>query len=231
MNRWKKVFIIVVGSWLAVVLAYRFVAPPATPLMFIRYLQAVSGSDSPKREWKWIPLSSISRPAQQVIVAAEDARFMDHWGIDLSAVGDVLDGSERRSRWRGASTITMQTVKNLFLWPGRSYIRKAIEAVMAPVAGLVWGKRRTLEIYLNVVEWGDGIYGIEAAAQRYFRTSASQLTVQQAAALAAILPNPRKFSPHILSASSRRRVDRIMREWQAVRIPTSGSRRERPRRA
>jgi monofunctional biosynthetic peptidoglycan transglycosylase len=115
----------------------------------------------------------------------------------------------------------MQTVKNLFLWPGRSYIRKFLEALMAPVAGFVWGKRRTLEIYLNVIEWGDGIYGIEEAAQEYFQHSAKDLTVSEAAALASILPNPRKLSPAFMSHVTRRRYDRILREWKGVQVPVS----------
>jgi monofunctional biosynthetic peptidoglycan transglycosylase len=125
----------------------------------------------------------------------------------------------RRGGARGASTITMQTVKNVFLWPGRSYVRKAIEMVMAPIAGTVWGKRRTLELYLNVIEWGDGIYGIAAAARHHFGRPPSALTEYQAAALASILPNPRKLSPKALSAGSRARLSRVLKEARGTRVP------------
>lgn len=217
----------VVGGWLLVVFVYKFVGPPATPLMVIRKIQALAADSAARPAWTWISLASIPPSVQQVIVAAEDARFMEHWGIDFGAIGNVIHRSGRTTRLRGASTITMQTVKNVFLWPGRSYIRKCIEGLMAPIAGCIWGKRRTLEIYLNVVEWGDGIYGIEAAAQKYFHRSASQLRVHQAAALAAILPNPRGLSPHVLSAASRKRVERILREWKAVHVPATKSKRDR----
>jgi monofunctional biosynthetic peptidoglycan transglycosylase len=144
---------------------------------------------------------------------------MSHCGIDISAVSMAIDDSDGRRRLRGASTITMQTVKNLFLWPGRSYVRKLVEVAMAPVAGLVWGKYRTLELYVNVIEWGPGVYGIEAASQEYFHHSAKELTVSEAAALAAILPNPRKLSPQRMSRPTRKRYERIIREWQGAQVP------------
>jgi monofunctional biosynthetic peptidoglycan transglycosylase len=146
---------------------------------------------------------------------------MSHWGVDISAVGRAIDDGDSRRRLRGASTITMQTVKNLFLWPGRSYLRKVFEVIMAPIAGFVWGKRRTLELYVNVIEWGPGIYGIEAASQEYFRHAAKALTVSEAAALAAILPNPRKLSPQRMSHPTRRRYERIIREWQGAQVPSA----------
>lgn len=207
------------GAWIFSVCLFRFVNPPITPLVVIRYAQSIwDGSDRPQIR-SWVSLSQIPIPAQQAIVAAEDARFMDHWGIDVWAIGDALD--DESSRPRGASTITMQTVKNVFLWPGRSYIRKIIEAAMAPIAGVIWGKRRTLEMYLNVVEWGDGIYGIEEASKTYFRHSASSLTVTEAAALAAILPNPRKLSPQRMSHATRKRFERVLREWEGTKTPTT----------
>lgn len=217
------------GSWLLTVCAYKFVGPPVTPLMVMRKIQSFAGNSPTKQAWTWIPLTSIPLSVQQVVVAAEDARFMEHWGIDVGAIGDVFHGARRKARLRGASTITMQTVKNVFLWPGRSYIRKCLEGLMAPIAGLVWGKKRTLEIYVNVVEWGDGIYGIEAAAQKYFQRPARRLKVHEAAALASILPNPRGLSPHVLSIASRKRVERILREWRGVRVPITHATNARPR--
>jgi monofunctional biosynthetic peptidoglycan transglycosylase len=173
----------------------------------------------------WVRIRELPAYVVQAVVTAEDSRFVEHWGVDLLAFGDVLSrsngghGAKRNVRLRGASTITMQTVKNLFLWPGRSYIRKGLELVMAPIAGLIWGKRRTLELYLNVIEWGDGVYGIDAAAWSYFNKRAAKLTLREAAALAAILPNPRRLSPLVMAKATRRRFERIMRESYATKVP------------
>lgn len=208
------------GAWVAYVLLLRVVNPPITPLIAIRALEYQVEDRSISTEWEWVPLEEIPLHVQQSIVAAEDARFMEHWGIDLSAVGDAIEDSDGRKRPRGASTITMQTVKNVFLWPGRSYVRKFIEALMAPVVGLLWGKRRTLEIYLNVIEWGNGVYGIQAASKHYFGRPVGQLSLSQAASLAAVLPSPRRLSPTSLSAVSRRRYERIVKEAYAVPLPT-----------
>lgn len=207
--------------WGISVVFFRFVNPPLTPLIGIRAAEYLFAGKPALREWTWRPISYFPIHVQQAVVAAEDARFMEHWGVDLSAVEDALDDADERSKPRGASTITMQTVKNVFLWPGRSYLRKALEAVMAPVAGIVWGKRRTLELYLNVIEWGEGVYGLEAAAQHYMNKSAAQLSLHEAATLAAILPNPRRLSPKSLSRASERRYQRIMREAAAVVVPSS----------
>jgi monofunctional biosynthetic peptidoglycan transglycosylase len=171
------------------------------------------------RGWQWRELSQIPRHVQQAVVAAEDARYTEHWGIDLLAVEDALEEGEGRKRLRGASTITMQTVKNVFLWPGRSYLRKFLEAGMAVVAGTVWGKYRTLELYLNVIEWGEGVYGIEAAAQHHYGKGVKALSASEAAALAAILPAPRRSSPRERSGPVKRRYLRIMREAHTVRLP------------
>jgi len=207
--------------WLVSVVILRFVAPPLTPLMCIRAFEYWAAGKPAMRSWEWKPLSYFPNHVQQAVIAAEDARFMDHWGVDLSAVEDAIDDSDGRLKPRGASTITMQTVKNVFLWPGRSYIRKVVEAVMAPVAGLVWGKRRTLELYLNVIEWGEGIYGLEAASQHYYGRPASKLGLKEAAALASILPAPRRLSPKSLSGASEKRYQRIVKEAQAIVLPTS----------
>lgn len=206
-------------SWLVLVLAYRVVAPPITPLMAIRSAQATWSDKGSHWTWIWIPLRSLPAHIPQAIVTAEDAQFTKHWGVDLTAVGDAIDAAGSRGRLRGASTITMQTVKNLFLWPGRSYIRKGLEWLMAPVAGLLWGKYRTLELYINIIEWGDGIYGLEAAARHYFKKNAARLTRREAAALAAILPNPRVLSPLKMSSSTRRRYERIIREASSAHLP------------
>ena len=143
----------------------------------------------------YAPLKTIAPIALASVVASEDASFCDNDGVDWGSLREVLSGAGKHGPSRGASTITMQTAKNLFLWPGRSTIRKGIEIGMALIMGDAWSKARTLEIYLNIAEWGDGIYGIEAAAQRYFHKSASQLNPHEAALLATALPNPIQRNP------------------------------------
>lgn len=215
----KPFCFVCVGAWFLTVLLLRVINPPVTSLVIVRQLQSLVSSHVGVREWRSIRLRDLPIHVSQAIVTAEDARFMNHFGVDLWAVGDAIDSSGGRKRLRGASTITMQTVKNIFLWPGRSYVRKAIEWAMAPIAGIVWGKRRTLELYVNVIEWGEGIYGIESAARHYYHKSATALTPHEAAALAAILPNPRKLSPLSMAPSTKRRYVRIMREYNSTRVP------------
>ena len=152
----------------------------------------------------YAPLKTIAPVALASVVASEDASFCDNDGVDWGSLREVLSGAGKHGPRRGASTITMPTAKNLFLWPGRSKIRKSIEIGMALVMGEAWSKARTLEIYLNIAEWGDGIYGIEAAAERYFHKSAGQLNPHEAALLATALPNPFLRNPARPSPLQRR---------------------------
>lgn len=211
--------------WLLSVITFRVITPPFTPLMGIRAVEYWWEGKSVEQRWRWMKLSSIPLHVQQAVIAAEDARFVEHWGIDLSAVGDAIEDGAGPGRVRGASTITMQTVKNVFLWPGRSYVRKALEAGMALFAGTVWGKRRTFELYMNVIEWGEGVYGIDAAAQYHYGKGVEALSSSEAAALAAILPSPRRISPRGLAGVAWRRFVRIQREAPSVVIPESFRRR------
>ncbi len=228
---WRGIKIVAI-VWLLSVLIFRFINPPVTPLIVIRAVEYWAKGKPTIKDWEWKPLSYYPLHVQQAIVAAEDARFMEHWGIDLSALGSVLERADDKPKLRGASTITMQTVKNVFLWPGRSYVRKVLEGVMAPIAGVLWGKRRTLELYLNIIEWGEGVYGLEAASKYYFGRPANTLSTREAAALAAILPSPRRLSPKSLSRVSEQRFDRIVREAQSVAVPTRGAAsKQRARRA
>lgn len=139
-------------------------------------------------ERDWVPIDDISINLQRAVVAAEDANFCQHWGFDMAAIRDAIaDGAQR-----GGSTISQQTVKNTFLWHGRSWVRKALEAAITPVMELIWSKRRVLEVYLNVAEFGEGVFGAEAAARHHFGVSAADLTLRQASLLAAVLPNPQE---------------------------------------
>jgi len=170
------------------ILAYGFVTPVST-LMLGRW---VTGKPV---ERIYVPLSAISRNLAAAVIASEDARFCQHHGVDWDALQGVIDDGGEHGPSRGASTIPMQTAKNLFLWPSRSVIRKAFEIPLALVIDAAWPKRRLFEIYLNIAEWGDGIFGAEAASRFYFKKSARNLNAQEAALLATALPNPFKRNP------------------------------------
>jgi monofunctional glycosyltransferase len=174
------------------------VVRPVSTLMLARIVEGKS------YQRVYVPLKIIAPIALASVVASEDASFCENDGVDWGSLREVLSGAGEHGPSRGASTITMQTAKNLFLWPGRSTIRKGIEIGMALVMGEAWSKARTLEIYLNIAEWGDGLYGIEAAAQRYFRKGASQLNPHEAALLATALPNPILRNPERPTSLQRR---------------------------
>jgi monofunctional biosynthetic peptidoglycan transglycosylase len=170
---------------LALILLYRFVPVPITPLMLIRMVEG-----QPLHH-RWVAYRDIAPPLSRALIASEDNWFCEErFGFDVSAMRGQLDAWEDGKRPRGASTITMQTAKNLFLWPDRSTIRKGIEAWLTPQIALLWPKRRILEVYLNSVEFGPGIYGVEAAAERYFHRTAAELTPREAALLISVLPRP-----------------------------------------
>jgi len=176
-----------------VVLVFRVVPVPFSSLMFQRGISSMNGLNLslPRNQWK--PLSEISPAMGLAVIAAEDQKFPNHFGFDWQAIEKALAHNERSKRKRGASTITQQTAKNLFLWETRSWLRKGFEAWFTLMIEMLWPKKRILEVYLNIVEFGDGIYGVEAASQYYFRKPAKNLKTSEAALLAAVLPNPRKF--------------------------------------
>lgn len=175
------------------VVVYRYI-PPFTPLMFLRSLDMKSGGDTVNMNYKWVPLREMSPYLCQAAVAAEDDLFMTHNGFNLKAL--VLAYEKNRKNDKkvvGGSTISQQTAKNVFLWPHRDYLRKGLEAWFTILIEKIWGKKRIMEVYLNIVEMGDGVYGAEAAAQKYFNKPASKLTRYEAASLIAVLPNPRIY--------------------------------------
>lgn len=163
---------------------YRFVDPPLTYLTFTEKQRLGEISQ------EWVPLEEMSTEVKQAVVASEDANFCLHWGFDMGAIRDAVEGGAER----GASTISQQVVKNAYLWPASRWERKAVEAAITPFVELLWPKTRILEVYLNVAEFGEGVFGIEAAAQKNFGVSADRLTLSQGAALAAVLPNPKARS-------------------------------------
>jgi monofunctional biosynthetic peptidoglycan transglycosylase len=191
-------------------LLYRVVPPPVTPLMIIR----LADGDGFDRDW--VGFGDIAPALARAAIAAEDNRFCQHGGVDWQELRSVIWEDRSDDRMRGASTITMQTVKNLVLWPGRDVVRKGLEIYLASYLDLIWPKRRILEVYLNVAEWGPGVYGAEAAAIRYFNKPARQLTRREAALLAAVLPNPRRWRPDRPTRYIAGRADTIERRAEGM---------------
>jgi monofunctional biosynthetic peptidoglycan transglycosylase len=201
--------LVVPPAW---VLAYRFVPPPVTILMIQRTAQGYGVNHD------WRPISRISPAMTRAAIAAEDAHFCQHHGFDLKAIDQALRHDERgRGRLRGGSTISQQTAKNVFLWPGRSWVRKGLEAWFTVLIEALWGKRRIMEVYLNTVEMGPGVYGVQAAAQRDFHVDADALGAAQAARLVAVLPSPLKWSARDPGPYVRRRTGRIAARQGTVR--------------
>ncbi len=187
----------------------RWIDPPTTAVHTQRRFQAWIHGTSYQKRYKFIPLSQISPDLQHAVIAAEDGRFYQHHGFDWRQIQIATEENLEGDRIRGASTLTQQLVKNLFFGTGRSIVRKVAEFTLVPVAELVLGKQRILEIYLNVVEWGPGVYGAEAAAQYYYSVAARRIGREQAARLAAILPAPRKWRPERMGESSERILQRM----------------------
>jgi monofunctional biosynthetic peptidoglycan transglycosylase len=199
--RWLRRAAIAAGMLAVLGIAGFAVLPvPTTPYMLAERLRL------DRMEHRWVPMADIAPVMARSAVAAEDADFCAHWGFDIAALRAALDGGARR----GGSTISQQTVKNVFLWQGRSWPRKALEALLTPAVELAWPKRRILEVYLNVAEFDEGVFGVEAAAQSYFGVSAANLSPLQAARLAAILPDPKGRSASEPSDFVRRRTASIM---------------------
>jgi len=178
-------------------LLYKFVNPPVTPLMIMRLAGQGFTGEALKMKKDWVSIDCIAPSLQLAVVAAEDNRFLEHHGFDLDAIDKAQEynNAHKGKKFRGASTISQQTAKNVFLWPQRSWLRKGLEAYFTFLIELTWSKKRIMEVYLNVIEMGKGIYGAEAASLTYFDKHATSLTRSESALLAAILPNPQKWDP------------------------------------
>ena len=186
----RNIFIIIFLSSIFITILYRFVPVPLTPLMVIRTGEQFFNDKKIKIKKDWVPISKISPNLVQAVVAGEDNNFLIHFGFDLKAIKKAQDHNKKGKTTRGASTISQQTAKNVFLWPHRSYFRKGLEVYFTLLIEMFWSKERIMEVYLNVIETGDGIYGAEAASQAYFNKPAKNLTKSEAALLSAVLPNP-----------------------------------------
>lgn len=198
----RKIF-----KWLVILLAcfiflsvipvviYKYLPVPYTPLMVINQVKYKSENKKVKLRKEWVPLDDISIYLQLAAIAAEDDRFIEHSGFDFDAIQQAYKNNKKgKGRLRGGSTISQQTAKNVFLWPGRSYIRKGLEAYFTVLIEIIWGKERIMEVYLNIVETGKGVYGAEASARHFFGKHASELNRNEAAAIISVLPSPRKYS-------------------------------------
>jgi monofunctional glycosyltransferase len=205
-------FFLVSISWVVIA---RFVPIYVTPLMPIRSVEALFRGDTPKNKKTWVPIEEISPNMVQAVVASEDNLFLKHNGFSFFAISKAFEHNLKGKRIRGGSTISQQTAKNVFLWQQRSYLRKGLEAYFTVLIELIWNKERIMEVYLNVIEMGDGIYGVEAASQEFFGRPAVELSKSQAALIAACLPNPRRFLvDHPSGFVERRRAKILQRMGQ-----------------
>ena len=194
-----------VGLTVLLVLAFRFLPVPCSALMAERRIGSWFGPKPYHSSHEWVPLADISPNMGAAVIAAEDQNFVEHFGFDWQAIEKAMAHNEHSRRKRGASTVSQQTAKNLFLWESRSWVRKGFEVYFTLLLETAWSKKRILEVYLNIVEFGDGVYGVEAASRKYFGKPAKALRPMDAALLAAVLPNPRKFRADAPSAYLRGR--------------------------
>ncbi|MBK0080502.1 monofunctional biosynthetic peptidoglycan transglycosylase [Kosakonia sp. S58] len=213
-----RVLLVLVVFWGGGILLFSILPVPFSAVMVERQLSAwLTGDFSYVAHSDWVSMDEISPWMALAVVAAEDQRFPDHWGLDVEAIEKALSHNEKHeNRIRGASTLSQQTVKNLFLWDGKSWLRKGLEAGLTVTTEAVWTKRRILTVYLNIAEFGDGIFGVEEASQRYFHKPASRLTMSEAALLAAVLPNPIRYKAAAPSGYVRNRQAWIMRQMQQL---------------
>ncbi|OVZ86183.1 monofunctional biosynthetic peptidoglycan transglycosylase [Yersinia intermedia] len=214
----KRGVIGIVALWLAGILIFAFLPVPFSMVMIERQLGAwLTGDFSYVAHSDWVPMDEISPYMALAVMAAEDQKFPEHWGFDVGAIESALSHNQRnQNRIRGASTLSQQTAKNLFLWDGRSWVRKGLEVGLTAGIELIWTKRRILTVYLNIAEFGEGIFGVEAAARHFFNKPASKLSASEAALLAAVLPNPLRFKVNVPSGYVISRQQWILRQMRQL---------------
>ncbi|MBN8825579.1 MULTISPECIES: monofunctional biosynthetic peptidoglycan transglycosylase [unclassified Spirosoma] len=209
-----KAFLWIFFGSLGYVISLKYVPVVVTPLMVSRWMEGDSTTHSSHIYKKWRSYDEISKEAALAVVSSEDQAFPTHWGFDFDEIQDAIKENKTRKRPRGASTISQQVAKNVFLWNGRSYIRKGLEVYFTVLIELIWGKKRILEVYLNVAETGPMTFGVEAASERFYHHAAASLSRDEAARIAAVLPNPRKFSIAHPSNYVQRRTRQIARQMR-----------------
>lgn len=199
------------GISIVLVVLFKWIPVPITPLMVTRAIENKLDGKEAYLNHDWEPLENISPNLQKAVIAAEDGYFLKHHGFDFKAMQKAFQSNQKGRKLKGGSTISQQTAKNVFLWQGRSYVRKGLEAYFTVLIELIWGKERIMEVYLNSIEMGEGIYGAEAASQHWYKKEAIYLSAREAAGIAAILPNPRKYKATNSSSYINRRKDKILR--------------------
>lgn len=212
----KKAMLWFFGISIFLVILFKWVPVPFTPLMVTRVVENKIEGKEAVFSHDWESLENISPNLQKAVIASEDGNFLKHNGFDFEAMKKAFNNNNKGRKLKGGSTISQQTAKNIFLWQGRSYVRKGLEAYFTVLIELIWGKERIMEVYLNSIEMGNGIYGAEAAAQHWFQKSSSNLTPKEAAGIAAILPNPRKFKASNSSSYINRRKGKITRVMRQI---------------
>ena len=200
------------------VILFKFVPVPFTPLMAVRALEQKEVGKEMTCSHDWVSLDEMAPNLQKAVIASEDATFLSHNGFDFGAMQKAFKNNSKGKKLKGGSTISQQTAKNVFLWQGRSYLRKGLEAYFTVLIEIFWSKERIMEVYLNSIEMGDGVYGVEAASQHWYRKSAKLVSKREAAGIAAILPNPRKFKASKSSSYTERRKGRIMKHMNYVKL-------------
>lgn len=204
------------ASTVLMTLIYKWVPVPLTPLMVIRCIEHVGKGEVPRLQHQWVPLAQMSTYMPIAVIASEDQNFLSHNGFDVNAIREAVKERESGKRIRGGSTISQQTAKNVFLWPSSTWVRKGFEVYFTFLIETLWSKERIMEVYLNSIEMGDGIYGAEAVARRNFACSAAELKRSECALIAATLPNPRKFSSSRPSPYMRKRQAWIERQMKHI---------------
>ena len=221
--RWMVVAFL--ASTIISVIALRFIPVYFTPLMFIRVGEQIADGDEIRLRHRWVPMSRISQELPVAVMASEDQRFMEHHGFDFQAIEHAVETNAKRDGKRklGASTISQQTAKNVFLWPGRTWVRKGLEAYFTFLIEIFWSKERIMEVYLNSIEMGRGIYGADAVAEWHFHCRAKDLTREQCALIAATLPNPLRYNSASPSPYMNKRQRKILHEMKFVKSWKKGS--------
>lgn len=207
-----KIMLWFFGLSIFFVLFFRFVPVPITPLMVIRVIEQKMDGKEAVLSHTWVPIEEISMNLQKAVMASEDQKFLTHFGFDLEAIQKARAANAKGKKLRGGSTISQQTAKNVFLWPGRSYVRKGLEAYFTLLIEIFWSKERIMEVYLNSIEMGNGVYGAQEASRVWYRKEAKNLSKYEAAGIAAILPNPRVFKASNSSSYIERRKNKIIRQ-------------------